>query len=91
MTAVGEVSNAMANYKGSTERLNLVSKKGESLDKATKDATLLYKNGMATYLEVISAQSAKLQNELEQNTIELDRLNSMVELYRALGGATDSI
>ena len=28
MTAVGEVSNAMANYKGSTERLNLVSKKG---------------------------------------------------------------
>ncbi|WP_407509970.1 efflux transporter outer membrane subunit [Elizabethkingia anophelis] len=91
MTAVGEVSNAMANYKGSTERLNLLSKKGESLDKATKDATLLYKNGMATYLEVISAQSAKLQNELEQNTIELDRLNSMVELYRALGGATDSI
>nr|WP_305051343.1 hypothetical protein [Elizabethkingia bruuniana] len=46
---------------------------------------------MATYLEVISAQSAKLQNELEQNTIELDKLNSMVELYRALGGATDSI
>ncbi|NIG55075.1 efflux transporter outer membrane subunit [Chitinophaga sp. Cy-1792] len=89
LVAVGEVSDALASYQGATERLALVKQKTASLDKATHDATLLYQSGMATYLEVITAQNSKLQNDLEQISIELQQLNSTVDIYRALGGGTE--
>ncbi|MFB6454174.1 efflux transporter outer membrane subunit [Chitinophaga sp. Hz27] len=89
LVAVGEVSDALASYQGAAERLSLVKQKTASLDKATHDATLLYKSGMATYLEVINAQNSKLQNDLEQINIELQQFNSTVDLYRALGGGTE--
>ncbi len=89
MVAVAEVSDAMANYKGNTDRLRLTLEKGNSLERATKDAVLLYKSGKATYLEVITAQNAKLQNDLDLINLEQEKLNSMVELYRALGGGTE--
>ena len=47
---------------------------------------MLFKNGMANYLEVIIAQSNLLQAELELASIKKDRLIANVELYRALGG-----
>lgn len=89
LTAVGEVSNALASYQGTTERLDLVKQKKASLDKATNDAQLLYNSGMATYLEVITAQNAKLENDLEKINIQLQQLNSTVDLYRALGGGVE--
>lgn len=89
LTAVGEVSNALARVKGAGSRLELVRQRGASYDKATKDAILLYKAGMATYLEVITAQNGKLQNDLDQIEIKLEEMNSNIELYRALGGGVD--
>ncbi|MFZ4930511.1 efflux transporter outer membrane subunit [Chryseobacterium sp. Mn2064] len=86
MTAVGEVSDAMAKSKGSTERLELLEQKTAILDKGINDALKLYKSGMATYLEVITAQNNKLQNDLETVNVTLERLNAEVDLYRALGG-----
>ena len=41
---------------------------------------------MATYLEVITAQSNTLQGELELASLKKEELNAVVELYRALGG-----
>ncbi|MNT63086.1 hypothetical protein D3C72_2008680 [compost metagenome] len=49
----------------------------------------LYRAGMATYLEVITAQNNKLQNDLEAISIRLEKLNAMTELYRALGGGSE--
>ena len=49
-------------------------------------ADLLFKNGMATYLEVITAQSNTLQGELELAALKKEQLSAVVELYRALGG-----
>lgn len=86
MTAVGEVSDAMAKSKGSTERLQLLEQRTAILDKGINDALKLYKSGMATYLEVITAQNNKLQNDLETVNVTLERLNAEVDLYRALGG-----
>jgi multidrug efflux system outer membrane protein len=56
------------------------------LHQATKNANLLFKNGMATYLEVITAQSNVLQGELDLASIKRDELNAVSDLYRALGG-----
>lgn len=89
MTAVGEVSDAMAQLKGASDRLELVQQKTASLEKATRNALLLYKSGMATYLEVITAQNNKLQNDLEVINIRLDRLNALTGLYRSLGGGVN--
>jgi len=87
--AVGEVSDAMSRLKFSAERVNLITQKSAMLDKATKDANLLYSNGMVDYLEVITAQNSALQNDLEFISIKLEQLNATTELYRALGGGIE--
>lgn len=86
MTAVGEVSDAMAKSQGSSERLSLLEQRTIILEKGINDAMKLYKNGMATYLEVITAQNNKLQNDLEFINVKAEKLNAEVDLYRALGG-----
>lgn len=86
MTAVGEVSDAMAKSQGTSERLQLLEQRTAILDKGIGDALKLYKSGMATYLEVITAQNNKLQNDLEEINVTLERLNAEVDLYRSLGG-----
>lgn len=89
LVAVGEVSDAMVQRKAADERLKLIQSKSSSLDKAVLDASKLYTNGMATYLEVISVQNNKLQNDLEANTIKLDKLMATINLYKALGGGVE--
>lgn len=89
MTAVSEVSDAMARAEGARQRLTLTEKRNEALAKATRDATLLFKNGMATYLDVITAQNNLLQNELDVISVKQDELTALTDLYRSLGGGTE--
>lgn len=86
ITAVAEVSGAMSKLKYADERMETATEKAASLEKATADANLLYKSGMATYLDVIVAQNSALQNDLDLIAIKLEKLNAATELYRALGG-----
>lgn len=89
ITAVGEVSDAMSQLKYAEERIKLAEEKAVSLEKATADASLLYKSGMANYLEIIAAQNSALQNELDVVAIKLEKLNASINLYRALGGGVE--
>ncbi|MEL1254120.1 TolC family protein [Flavobacterium sp. DGU38] len=89
ITAVGEVNDAMSRLKYADERIKLAAEKSISLEKATADAGLLYKSGMANYLEVITAQNNALQNELDVVAIKLEKLNAATNLYRALGGGVE--
>lgn len=89
LVAVGEVSDALATSKYADERLELVEQKQAALTKGAKDALLLYKSGMATYLEVIVAQGISLQNELDAINIKREKMIATVNLYRALGGGTE--
>lgn len=89
MTAVGEVSDALVKSKYADERSKLVNEKRAALEKASRDATLLFKSGMTTYLEVIVAQNNSLQNELEQTEINRDQFNAVIDLYRSLGGGVE--
>lgn len=89
ITAVGEVSDAMSKVKYADERMEIAEGKAISLEKATKDAALLYKSGMANYLEVITAQNSALQNDLDVIAIKLEKLNAAINLYRALGGGVE--
>jgi multidrug efflux system outer membrane protein len=49
-------------------------------------AQLLYKNGQASYLDVLTAQTDLYNAELELVSARLQRLTNLVDLYRALGG-----
>lgn len=89
LMAVGEVSDALARSKFADDRIALITEKNASLNRATRDVMLLYKSGMASYLEVITAQNNTLQNELEVIDIKREKLNAITDLYRALGGGID--
>lgn len=86
LTAVGEVSDALVKTTKLKEQETVALTRINTLQQAISNADLLFKNGMATYLEVITAQSNTLQGELELATLKKDHLNAIVELYRALGG-----
>ncbi|MGJ1323467.1 efflux transporter outer membrane subunit [Sphingobacterium faecium] len=89
MTAVSEVSDALAKRQYADQRVALIDQKKTALQKAVSDAMLLYRSGMATYLEVITAQNNSLQNDLEAISIQKERFDAATDLYRALGGGVD--
>ncbi|MFD0750277.1 efflux transporter outer membrane subunit [Mucilaginibacter calamicampi] len=86
LNAVGEVSNSLASIEKLKEAQVIATQRVSTLQQATGNANLLFRNGMANYLEVITAQSNVLQSELELATIKRDELNAVSSLYRALGG-----
>lgn len=90
MTAVSEVSDAMARSKYASEQMNLLAQKKIALSKALYGASLLYKNGKASYLEVITVENNSLQNELEIINAKRDKFNAVTDLYRALGGGAEN-
>ncbi len=86
LMAVGEVSDALAERNKLKEQQVVASTRGNTLRKAISNANSLFRNGMANYLEVITAQSNVLQSELELASIKKGQLSAEVELYRSLGG-----
>ncbi len=86
LNAVGEVSDALVKTTKLKEQETVATTRVNTLQQAISNADLLFKNGMATYLEVITAQSNTLQGELELASLKKEQLSAVVELYRALGG-----
>ncbi|TKC09555.1 efflux transporter outer membrane subunit [Pedobacter frigoris] len=86
LNAVGEVSDELVKLEKLKVQYDISQKRVITLQQAVKNANLLFKNGMASYLEVITAQSNSLQSELELAAIKTARLSASVELYRSLGG-----
>ncbi|MET0393901.1 MAG: TolC family protein [Chitinophagaceae bacterium] len=86
LTAVGEVSDALARANKLKEQQEIAIVRVVTLQKVIGNADLLFKNGMASYLEVIIAQSNVLQAELEQAVLKKEQLDAIADLYRSLGG-----
>ena len=86
LNAVGEVSNSLVSIEQLKEQQVIASRRVNTLQQATGNANLLFRNGMANYLEVITAQGNVLQSELELAVIKRDELIAVSSLYRALGG-----
>ncbi len=86
LNAVGEVSDELVKIEKLKSQYDISQRRVNTLQQAVKNANLLFRNGMATYLEVITAQSNSLQSELELAAIKTARLTASVELYRSLGG-----
>ncbi len=86
LNATGEVENALVQIDKLKDQQGIASQQVDTLHRAIFNAQLLFKSGLADYLEVITAQSNLLNAELNLATIQRQRLSAKVELYRALGG-----
>ena len=86
LTAGTEVSNALVQVDKLREQEILAKQRTDTLSAAVDNAQLLFKNDMANYLEVITAQQTALDAQLSLAFIQRAELNAHVELYRSLGG-----
>ncbi|MHA4810077.1 efflux transporter outer membrane subunit [Flavitalea flava] len=86
LNAVGEVSDALVKVDKLKLQKEISAAQVETLHHAINDAHLLFKSGLANYLEVITAQTSALQAELNLADVERQQLSSVVDLYRSLGG-----
>jgi multidrug efflux system outer membrane protein len=86
LVAVSEVSDALVKVEKLQLQESFLQERVKTLQLSIKNANLLFKNGMAEYLEVLSAQANLLQSELELANIKREQLSANTELYRALGG-----
>ena len=86
LSAGSEVSNALVLYNSSDEKSKLEAKQVESLKKNVEYNKMLFNDGSATYLEVITAQQSLLNAELSKVADDFYKMQAVVNLYYALGG-----
>ncbi|MGZ3813994.1 MAG: TolC family protein [Mucilaginibacter sp.] len=86
LVAVGEVSDALVKIEKLKAQQTIAADRLKTLQQAIANSKLLFQNGMANYLEVITAQGNVLQSELELASIKRSELSAVSELYKALGG-----
>ncbi|MEI7694393.1 MAG: efflux transporter outer membrane subunit [Chlorobium sp.] len=86
LKAVSEVSDALVQIDKIKQQERIAEERTVTLHNAVANAGLLFKSGMATYLEIIIADTNALQADLDLATLRRQHLAAMSELYRALGG-----
>lgn len=86
LVAVGETSDALVEIEKLKEEVVFAQDRVSNLQKAVSNADKLFASGLATYLEVITAQSNVLQSELDLAAVKRNQLSAEVRLYKALGG-----
>lgn len=87
LSAGSEVNNALALYQTSTKKGSLDQQRVESLTKNVDYAQKMFGlSPSATYLEIITAQQSLLAAQLSKVTDDFNKMQSIVNLYYALGG-----
>lgn len=86
LNAGNEVSNALYEYQTQNEAIELLQKQYEASSLAVQYSEQLLVNGMANYLEVLTARQNALAVQLNLVNIRYAQLNSIISLYSALGG-----
>ncbi|MEG1499044.1 MAG: efflux transporter outer membrane subunit [Bacteroidales bacterium] len=89
LNAGNEVSNALFKYQSADEKIKYRLSQVENLERAVSYTQSLLTLGSSTYLEVLTAQQALLQAQLSQVNNNLEKMNAVIELYRALGGGSN--
>ena len=85
--AGNEVSNALVSYNSYADKAELDGKRVAVLKKNVEDTRkLMESSSNTTYLEVISAQSNLLNAEINEVTDQFNKMQSVINLYQALGG-----
>jgi multidrug efflux system outer membrane protein len=86
LTAGQEVSDDMAAYQSTLEKTEIRDSQIVNLQKAVEYTQLLVRYSSANYTEVLTAQQSLLSAQLNQANDVLQQLQSIVNVYRDLGG-----
>lgn len=89
LKAGSEVNVALDKYQTAKAKSEFYAKQVSTLEVAANSTKLLMKYGNTTYLEVLTAQTTLLNAQLNQVSNKFVEIQSMIELYRALGGGQD--
>jgi len=81
-----EVHEALGSYEWSAQKIALRRLEQDALVKSVDYTKELLTYGSANYIEVLNAQTSLLSVQLSSINDRLQQLNSIVSLYRALGG-----
>ena len=84
--AFREVSDALIGYRRNQEFRVQQEQLTHSAEEATKLSIMRYKGGAASYLEVLDSDTRYFSAQLSLAQAELRELQSLVEIYRSLGG-----
>jgi NodT family efflux transporter outer membrane factor (OMF) lipoprotein len=86
LTAYAEVANQLAKVENLGQIVALKDREVKVLTEAIETSSNLFRTGRATYLEVIFTQTNALQAKIGLAEVKKRQYQSMVEMYRALGG-----
>jgi outer membrane protein TolC len=86
LNAGREVSDALSLHQTALEKMQVRTYQIDALEKSVSYSQELLRYGFANYNEVITARQSLLQAQLGGTNDRLQRLQSVVSLYRSLGG-----
>ncbi|MDR2085004.1 MAG: TolC family protein [Bacteroidales bacterium] len=86
LDAGAEVNTNLAKYQTAKQKVALYETQIYLLESAVKSTKLLMEYGTINYLEVLTAQQTLLDAELLQISNRFDEIQSIINLYSALGG-----
>ena len=89
LSAGSEVNDALTAYLTSRDTSALIDSQVEALRRTVRSTTLLMEHGSHTYLEVITTRQSILSAQLTQVANHFTELQSLVNLYQALGGGQE--
>ena len=86
LNAGTEVNDALISYQTSKRKRENYLQQITALERAYSSTSLLMENGNTTYLEVLTARQSLLTAQLSQTANQFKEIQSLVNLYQALGG-----
>lgn len=86
LNAGSEVSNALGMFDAAARKTTFREQQINALQKSVEYTRELLTYGSASYIEVLNAEQSLLGAQLNRVNDQLQQLNAVVTLYRALGG-----
>lgn len=87
-TAFKEIMDALTGYRKTGERLDVQEKRIITLKRSSQLARRRFEEGISSYIEVLDAERNLYQAETAMIETQRARLQTSVDLYKALGGGS---
>ncbi|HLV52163.1 MAG TPA: TolC family protein [Flavobacterium sp.] len=89
LNASKEISDALYSIENNTKKIALKKQEADAYKKAVEYSQELLNNGMASYLEVLTATESELNAQLSIINTQYDLWNAHIQLYKAIGGGVE--
>ena len=88
MRAIEETENALVVYREAQARLDRLMEQARESARSADLARVRYREGLADFLSLLDAERTQLEAEDGVARVEAGVLINVVDVYKALGGAT---